>query len=69
MTINQSKPIRGENYIVVNYKANSLVKSIWVLWKAQDDFFSAKRPNANARTLDMQRANSNIEILYKQQKN
>src|SRR3989304_5559635 len=26
LTINQSKVIKGENYIVVNYKANSLVK-------------------------------------------
>jgi hypothetical protein len=31
LTINQSKVINGENYIVVNYKSNSLVKSVWVL--------------------------------------
>jgi hypothetical protein len=30
LTINQSKVINGENYIVVNYKANSVVRSIWV---------------------------------------
>jgi hypothetical protein len=30
MTINQSKVIRGESYIVVNYKANSHVKSVSV---------------------------------------
>jgi hypothetical protein len=28
LTINQSKVINGENCIVVNYKANSFVKSI-----------------------------------------
>ena len=38
LTINQSKVIKGENYIVVNYKANSIVKSVWVLWEAQDRF-------------------------------
>src|SRR5262245_8368698 len=31
LTIKQSKVINGENYIVVNYKANSIVKSIWIL--------------------------------------
>src|SRR6266852_2549882 len=40
LTINQSKVIRGENYIVVNYKANSTVTKIWVLWRAEDRFFS-----------------------------
>src|SRR5207237_9870413 len=39
LTINQSKVIDGENYIVVNYKANSLVKSVWVLWEAKDRSF------------------------------
>jgi hypothetical protein len=51
LTIDQSKVIDGENYIVVNYKANSLVKSIWVLWEAQDDFFSPRLKNSDARTL------------------
>jgi hypothetical protein len=32
--------INGENYIVVNYRANSVVRSIWVLWNAEDRFFS-----------------------------
>ena len=40
LTINQSKVINRENYIVVNYKANSIVKSIWILWNAEDRFFS-----------------------------
>lgn len=36
MTINQSKVIDGESYIVVNYTSNSEIKRIWVLWDAQD---------------------------------
>src|SRR5215831_17096448 len=47
LTINQSKVIRGENYIVVNYKANTLVKSVWILWEAQDGFFSPRLKNSN----------------------
>jgi hypothetical protein len=43
LTTNQSTVIDGENYIVVNYNANSLVKSIWVLWGAQYGFFSPSR--------------------------
>ena len=39
LTINQSKVIDGENYIVVNYRANSQVKRVWVLWEAQDASF------------------------------
>ena len=64
LTINQSKMINGENYIVVNYKANSLVKSVWVLWEAQDGFFSARLKNSNARTLNREAARDNIEVIY-----
>ena len=35
LTINQSKQIAGENYIVVNYRANSQVTRIFVLWDAK----------------------------------
>jgi hypothetical protein len=66
LTINQSKQIKGENYIVVNYKANSVVKSIWVLWNSHDDFFSPRKRNTNARSLDMKRADANIEFIYRQ---
>src|SRR5712692_1032093 len=48
LTINQSRAINGENYIVVNYKANSIVNRIWILWAAQDQFFSPRRKNSNA---------------------
>jgi hypothetical protein len=64
LTINQSKVIRGENYIVVNYKANSVVKSIWVLWSAEDLFFSPRMKNSNARSLNREVAGKNIEMIF-----
>src|SRR5262245_20728170 len=64
LTINQSKVINGENYIVVNYKANSVISKIWILWHAKDKFFSAKRPNTNARTIDLTTARLNVEVIY-----
>ncbi len=64
LTINQSKAIRGENYIVVNYKTNSQIVKVWVLWEAQDQFFSPRRSNANARALVMSAAAPHIEILF-----
>jgi hypothetical protein len=65
LTINQSKVIAGENYIVVNYENNSRVKKIWLLWQAQDDFFSSRKSNSNARALNMKRAAANIEVVYR----
>jgi hypothetical protein len=53
----------GENYIVVNYKANSVVKSIWILWNAEDRFFSPRGSNANARALNRDAAAGNIEMI------
>jgi len=64
LTINQSKVINGENYIVVNYKANSIVKSIWVLWDAQDRFFSPRLKNSNARSLSRDAAKASIEVIF-----
>ncbi len=64
LTINQSKVVNGENYIVVNYKANSIVRSIWVLWDAQDGFFSPRMKNSNARSLNRGAAASNIEVIF-----
>lgn len=65
LTINQSSVIQGENYIVVNYKDNSRVKKIWVLWEACDDFFSQRRRNSNARAVDLKKAASGIQLIYK----
>lgn len=64
LTINQSKQIHGENYIVVNYKAQSQVTRIWVLWNATDALFSIRSPRANARALRLTDASSQIEMLY-----
>jgi hypothetical protein len=63
LTINQSKVIAGENYIVVNYASNSVVTGIWVLWEAQDMFFSPRRTNSNARTVDASAATDHIEHI------
>lgn len=65
LTINQSKQIKGENYIVINYRTNSSVSAIWVLWQARDDFFSARSANSNARTIDRSKAAGSIEVLYR----
>ena len=64
LTINQSKVIDGENYIVVNYKANSIVKSIWILWEAHDRFFSPRLKNSNARSLNRDASAGNIEVIF-----
>jgi hypothetical protein len=64
LTINQSKVIKGEHYIVVNYKANSVVRSIWVLWNAEDRFFSPRLKNSNARSLNRDAAAGNIEVIF-----
>ena len=64
LTINQSKVINGENYIVVNYRANSIVKTIWILWHAEDRFFSPRLKNSNARSLSREAAAGNIEVIF-----
>ena len=64
LTINQSKQVDGENYIVINYRSPSQVRAIWILWHAEDDFFSPRKPNTNARALRRQDAEANIEVIY-----
>jgi len=64
LTINQSSVIDSENYIVVNYKDNSRVKKIWVLWEARDEFFSQRRKNSNARTADLKKSAPHIQLIY-----
>src|SRR4029078_9188642 len=63
LTINQSKVINGENYVVVNSKANSIVKSIRILWNAEDRFFSPRLKNSNARSINRATASGNIEVI------
>jgi hypothetical protein len=64
LTINQSKVLKGETYIVVNYREDSTVSRIWVLWRATDELFSPRRVNSNARGVDFIAAKDNIEALY-----
>jgi hypothetical protein len=68
LTINQSKVINGESYIVVNYKSNSIVKSIWILWNAEDRFFSPRLKNSNARSLNRNYAAGDIELILESKK-
>lgn len=64
LTINQSKTVAGENYIIVNYKAASQVTRVWVLWNAADELFSPRKTNTNARSLRTSDAASHIEVLF-----
>jgi hypothetical protein len=65
LTINQSKKVAGETYIVVNYTADVQVKKVWVLWHSDDAMFSARRSNTNARAARVGQAQEQIEVLYK----
>lgn len=64
LTINQSKQIGGENYIVVNYKPRSKLRKVWILWRSKDSFFSERKSNSNARTIVWATATKNIEVIY-----
>lgn len=64
LTINQSKTVRGEHYIVVNYTDNSRLDKIWVLWNADDSFFSPRQPNLNLRTIVPAVAQANIQTIF-----
>jgi hypothetical protein len=64
LTINQSKQLAGENYIVVNYTSNIQVRSVWVLWNASDVLFSPRKANSNARSLLLTAAQPNVENLF-----
>jgi hypothetical protein len=67
LTINQSKVVNGEHYIVVNYATPPHVTAIWIVWDAQDRFFSPRVPNSNARRLNRHAAiamGAQIEVLF-----
>jgi hypothetical protein len=64
LTINQSKQISGETYIVVNYSADIQVTKVWILWDATDAHFSPRKPNTNARALLTAAARTSIDVLY-----
>ena len=66
LTINQSKVITGEQYIVCNYVMRAglpYVDRIWVLWAADDAWFSPRRSNSNARRLLVAEARDQIEEI------
>ena len=64
LTINQNSQIRGENYIVVNYLNYSSLRSVWILWQAEDRFFTPRKPNLNLRTVIREIAAENIEVIF-----
>lgn len=64
LTINQNAQIAGENYIVVNYRSYSELRRVWVLWDAEDRFFTPRKPNLNLRTIIVEPSAGNVEILY-----
>ena len=66
LTVNQSAVINGEHYIIVNYsKAQVSPTRIWILWGAQDEWFTPRRSNSNARTVAMmQTPREAIQVLY-----
>jgi hypothetical protein len=43
LTINGSARINGENYIVVNYSKPSNLRRVWILWTAEDRFFTPRK--------------------------
>ena len=64
LTINQSKVIKGENYIVVNYTKYSTVKRVWVLWQADDSFFTRRKAHLNLRRILPAVAQPNVEVIF-----
>jgi hypothetical protein len=64
LTINQNAQVGGENYIVVNYTNYSSLRRVWVLWEAEDRFFTPRKPNLNLRTILPEIAASNIEVIF-----
>jgi hypothetical protein len=64
LTINQNAQIHGENYIVVNYSNYSTLRRVWVLWRAEDRFFTPRKPKLNLRTIVAGVAAPNVEVIF-----
>jgi hypothetical protein len=65
LTVNQSATIRGEHYVVVNYARTTIQPTrIWILWGAEDGWFSPRKANTNARRLMPRLADHAIQMLY-----
>ena len=63
LTIPRARVVDGDHFLVVNYRDNGQVAGVWVLWDARDHYFSSKRSNSHARTLLMDLAAPQIEVL------
>lgn len=64
LNVNHAKAPAGENYVVVDYRANAELTRIWILWDAQDHLFSPKRARSSARALIASIARPRVEVLY-----
>ncbi len=64
LTINGSARINGENYIVVNYSKPSNLRRVWILWTAEDRFFTPRKEHLQLRTILADVASANIEIVF-----
>lgn len=64
LTVNQCTPVIGKTYIVANYHDDATLRAVWVLWHAQDEFFSAKNPLSNARALIERQARGYMQSLF-----
>jgi hypothetical protein len=40
------------------------VNKIWILWAAQDQFFSPRLKNSNARSINREAAAKSIEVIF-----
>ena len=61
LTINQNARINGENYIVINYSNSSTLTRVWILWQAENRFFTPRKRNLNLRTIILDVALPNVE--------
>jgi hypothetical protein len=64
LTINQNARINGENYIVVNYTKFSTLRRVWILWEAEDRFFTPRKENLNLRTVILNLIEQNSETIF-----
>jgi hypothetical protein len=64
LTINQNATIQRENYIVVNYANYSTLRRVWILWEAEDRFFTPRKANLNLRTIIPVEAIGNVQVIF-----
>ena len=64
MTINGNAKINGENYIVVNYSKPVTLRRVWILWEAEDRFFTPRTEKLQLRTIFRDVASANIDVVF-----